>query len=475
MANPVISIVIPTRNRPDTLEVCLRAMRHHTSSKIEIVVQDNSTSPETQKVAEEAAARDRRIRYSQSPYPTSQRNNFELGLAAAKGDYLSIIGDDDGYSIGSLDWLVGRLQKTPVDAVRWNLLHYVWPSLSVDGEGFMDLYHSQCFGGSSIESGADLARRALRAETMGSWDNLLVYHGMISRGVYERMKSMTDGVFFPYPMPDVYAHNVIPFFCDKYLQVNDIVSIYGVSGHSAGASWAKSRSDNDKAAKEGNRWMAESVEDAVAKNLPWQPDIRTLRYHDYAAFKVAEAHGMLGGQEVDANLWTKAIVNEVAMNRGQLAPWLTIKPKAPFDQKIIAAVKAKFSRKPALAPDVVSNKKTANEQLPSLRVRAVEKAFPDDVEGAMLALSTLLGPQTARFGALPKGQMGRGTALINAAAMRVRHLAPRLSSKIMNSRLMPTAVWRYLKMMRWVENKQSYGTHLIITDLQNKYRENSKK
>jgi glycosyltransferase involved in cell wall biosynthesis len=259
VVNPVISVVIPTRNRPDTLAVCLRAMRHHTSAKIEIVVQDNSTDPETGKVVKAAAAIDNRIRYSRAPYPTSQRHNFELGLAAAKGQYLSIIGDDDGYSIGSLDWLVERLQKTPVDAVRWNLLHYVWPSLSEDGEGFMDLYHSLCFGGCSIEPGANLARKALRAETMGSWDNILVYHGMISRGVYERMKAMTDGVFFPYPMPDVYAHNVIPFFCDKYLQVNDIVSIYGVSGHSAGASWSKSRSDSDKAAHEGNRWMAESA------------------------------------------------------------------------------------------------------------------------------------------------------------------------------------------------------------------------
>jgi glycosyltransferase involved in cell wall biosynthesis len=475
VVNPVISVVIPTRNRPDTLAVCLRAMRHHTSAKIEIVVQDNSTDPETGKVVKAAAAIDNRIRYSRAPYPTSQRHNFELGLAAAKGQYLSIIGDDDGYSIGSLDWLVERLQKTPVDAVRWNLLHYVWPSLSEDGEGFMDLYHSLCFGGCSIEPGANLARKALRAETMGSWDNILVYHGMISRGVYERMKAMTDGVFFPYPMPDVYAHNVIPFFCDKYLQVNDIVSIYGVSGHSAGASWSKSRSDSDKAAHEGNRWMAESIEDEVAKNLPWQPDIRTLRYHDFAALKVAEAHGMLAGQEVDAKIWTKAIVNELLMNPALLAPWLTVKPKAPFDKNVIAAVKAKFRRKSISAPAVVSNKKTANEQLPSLRVRAVEKAFPDDVEGAMLALSKLLGPHTARFGNLPKAEMGRAATLINAAAMRVRRFAPRLSSRILNSRLMPVSVWRYLKMMRWVDNKQSYGTHLIITDLQNKYRENSKK
>ena len=54
---------------------------------------------------------------------------------------------------------------------------------------------------------------------------------MISRRVYDKMRSMSQGDFFAYPMPDIYAHNVLPDFCDRILQVNDFISIYGMSGH----------------------------------------------------------------------------------------------------------------------------------------------------------------------------------------------------------------------------------------------------
>ena len=112
----------------------------------------------TEKVVKAAQKLDPRIRYEKAPFQTSQRHNFELGLAAAKGDYMTIIGDDDGFCIGSLDWLADRLSKDPVDAVRWNLVHYVWPNLSSDGEGFVRVYATHCYGGWSYGSPRKLQR-----------------------------------------------------------------------------------------------------------------------------------------------------------------------------------------------------------------------------------------------------------------------------------------------------------------------------
>jgi hypothetical protein len=474
VVTPTISIVIPTRNRPDTLEVCLRALSRHTSPRIEIVVQDNSTSPATQELVTVASKTDVRIRYSQAPYPTSQRHNFELGLAAATGEYLTIIGDDDGFTLGSLDWLVDRLQRQPVDAVRWNLLHYVWPSLSEDGEGFMDLYHSMAQGTWSIEPAAALAARVIRAETQGSWDNLLVYHGMISRRVYDKMRAVTNGVFFPYPMPDVYAHNIIPFFCDRYLQVNDIVSIYGVSGHSAGASWTQARSQTGGASKEGNRWMLESVADEVAQKLPWQPDIRTLRYHDYAAFKLAQSYDMLQGYVLDDDLWAKAIVAELKMNATQIAPWFSIEPKASFDARVIEAVRSAFPNS-AHAPANPSNKKRADNRIPSLRVKAVNPDLADDIDGAMRALGVLVGSTTDRFSTAMAPPEKRMRSFVRDVAHRAQRMAPNLSSRVFSSQYMPKPVWRYLKNLRHAQGaagdttRNTYEIHASIIEMSNRH------
>jgi hypothetical protein len=445
-------------------------MRHHLSPQIEIIVQDNSTNGETQAVVAVASNLDRRIRYSQSPYPTSQRHNFELGLGAARGQYLSIIGDDDGYAIGSLDWLAERLARTPVDAVRWNLLHYVWPSLSQDGEGFMDLYPSMCFGGSSIEPALPLAEKIILAKMAGSWENILVYHGMISRSVYDRMKSMTNGVFFPYPMPDVYAHNVIPFFCHNYLQVNDIVSIYGVSGHSAGASWTRARSsDGTDGSAEGNRWMAESVDDEIAKSLPWQPDIRTLRYHDFAAFKIAEQFNMLGGRTIDTDVWISAMIAEIRMNPAQLEAWRHVSPKAAFDEIVIKAVLRKFQGYTPPLKAISVHKKAPDIRIPSLRVAAVDENLRDDVEGAMLALYQLNGNEKHRYNIYENKIKKTSVSSFYSLIIKFRNRFPVFCSRVINSKFMPRSLWIFLKNMHWKRNERCYALTLDIKRRQSVY------
>ena len=93
LPKPLISVVIPTRDRSDTLRATLRALAHQASDQIEFVVQDNSVGSDTSDVVLEAMSRDPRIRHSRTPFPASQRQNFELGLQAARGDYMAIIGD----------------------------------------------------------------------------------------------------------------------------------------------------------------------------------------------------------------------------------------------------------------------------------------------------------------------------------------------------------------------------------------------
>jgi glycosyltransferase involved in cell wall biosynthesis len=452
VTKPLISIVIPTRNRPDTLEVCLRAMRHHKSEAIEIVVQDNCSEQETVDIIHAAAKLDPRIRYSRAPYPSSQRHNFEHGLAATRGDYLSIIGDDDGYSMGSLDWLVGRLQQTPVDAVRWNLLHYIWPSLSADGEGFMDYCAPMINGGSSIESGAAMASDIIETRTNGSWEHICVYHGMISRGVYERMKAMQEGQFFAYPIPDIYVHNIIAFFCKNFLQVNDIVSIYGASGYSAGASWSNGKTTDEKASAEAKRWVRENQVDPVAQGLQWHPEIRSGRYHEFVALKMAEKWGMLDGQKPDLEVWIKAMIAELEMNPVRLPAWFSVQPKMPYDAEIISRIKAAFPGAHVAEKVAIDNRRAFNEKLPSTRVKSVNPALEDNVEGAMFALQELTGPGTSRFENPVRKASGSGR-LVSQLANYGRKLAPGLSSRIFNSRFMPVWLWRYIKMTQFDPKK----------------------
>jgi glycosyltransferase involved in cell wall biosynthesis len=388
---PVISVVIPTRDRPETLKSCLAALKHHVSNRIEIVVHDNCSAPETRDVVMAAQKLDPRIRYFRAPFSTSQRHNFELGLAAATGDYMTIIGDDDGFCLGSLDWLAKHLVKEPADAVRWHLVHYAWPSLSTDGEGFVRIYASHYYGGWRKGSADLIAQNTIAAKNIGSWDNILIYHGMISRKIYEHIKAKSGGVFFPYLMPDVYMHNLLAFYCKNLLQVDNPVSIYGTSGHSAGASWSKVVEDKSKGSATGQKWIKEADSDPLSTNADWQPNIRTIRYHDLRGLETAKLHGLLPeGTIIDRKVWAESIIDEIGKQLWTLPPWLTAKPKSAEDKELFRQVKQHFKSAAKKIPSAPDSKYSPTYPDTLLRVRRFDSKLNDDIEGAMLALHALM-------------------------------------------------------------------------------------
>lgn len=444
--SPIISIIIPSREREDTLACCLRAMKHHISQDIEIVVIDSSRMGTAYDVVHQAAMRDSRIRYVAAPHSTSQRHSFEIGLAEARGDYLAIIGDDDGYVIGSIDWLAEKLRHVQVDAVRWNLMTYIWPSLSVDGEGFFEIYPGSCNGGTEIRPAEPMARRISLAQMPNSWSCLMVYHGMISRSVYERMKARTGGIFYRYPMQDIYTHNLLPFHCETYLQMDCIVSIYGMSASSANASWTCGIAEDKANPLEGHRWIHESLEDPVAIEQPWQPKVRTMSYHDYVVLKAAEASGFLGDTVIDDEAWIRSILQEIQDNPSQLENWFDLEPKAACDPRIMAEVRRKFSASVELPEKPTSILKPPRDNLPSMRIGVVDTSLPDDIEGAMLATRILLGDHDFFLAGVATSRLPSQHHRLSArhVMLFIRTHAPTLTKQIINSALMPRWLWRFI-------------------------------
>ena len=62
---------------------------------LELVVQDNSDSRELESYTS-ASVVDRRLRYRYTPPPFSMIDNFNAAVELATGEYLCLIGDDDG-------------------------------------------------------------------------------------------------------------------------------------------------------------------------------------------------------------------------------------------------------------------------------------------------------------------------------------------------------------------------------------------
>jgi len=92
---PLVSIIIPTFDRPHFLKEAIEAALAQTHPNIEVLVFDNGTLDETLAVVEEIARRDSRLIFRRHERNIGMSANFNALAAAARGEFLVAIGDDD--------------------------------------------------------------------------------------------------------------------------------------------------------------------------------------------------------------------------------------------------------------------------------------------------------------------------------------------------------------------------------------------
>ncbi len=103
----LVSVGIPTYNRPDGLRNTLRAITNQTFKNIEIVVSDNcSENPLVQEVIEEFKKMDSRIVSFRQQSNIGISNNFKFVLKKASGDFFMWAADDDDWEPGFIEELM---------------------------------------------------------------------------------------------------------------------------------------------------------------------------------------------------------------------------------------------------------------------------------------------------------------------------------------------------------------------------------
>ena len=121
--HPLVSIIIPTRDRLRFLERCIGSIEKKTQyPRYEIIVLDNeSASPQMQHYLERVAQKWRVCRYS-GPFNFSAINNY--GASHAHGEYLLFLNDDT--EVVGAHWLtamMGQAQRHGVGIVGAKLLY----------------------------------------------------------------------------------------------------------------------------------------------------------------------------------------------------------------------------------------------------------------------------------------------------------------------------------------------------------------
>lgn len=109
---PLVSIMIPTYNRPDFFWLTLQSAMAQTYTNVEIIVCDNSTDDCTAKLMEQV--RDNlRIRYQRNPEARTKEENFHPFEQLARGEFLQWLMDDDILCADKLTKMVACFRQYP--------------------------------------------------------------------------------------------------------------------------------------------------------------------------------------------------------------------------------------------------------------------------------------------------------------------------------------------------------------------------
>jgi glycosyltransferase involved in cell wall biosynthesis len=262
MTDIQFSLVIPTRERADTLRVALKTCLMQDFESYEIVVCDNCSSSSTRAVVEEISSP--KVVYFRASQPLCMRDNWNLAYSLTRGRYITFIGDDDSLMPFAFSFLHSLFERERVEAVRWDSAIYSWPNIArTDMANHLQvpiLRTASLVGGqSAIE---DVITRSAPGTLLPN-----IYHGCVARNVLEKIQEKTGCVFDSFNC-DTYSSFAIAHVAREFISLSVPLSISGFSASSNNIAFNFLRSKH-----ENTRKLRHENESAGLRLHPFVPDL----------------------------------------------------------------------------------------------------------------------------------------------------------------------------------------------------------
>ena len=238
---PILSIVVPTKNRYYYLQFLAQYFHTIVSNKIELIIQDNSDMGTNENFVNFLnKINDQRISYSYCGENLTIDKNCDLAIKKAKGEYVTMIGDDDIFSKHIVKY-VEKFKVENVDAILPIKSAYIWPDVNPR------FYKNKLSGLYSVndfklkKTSIDIKKELEDVLNFGGVKILnlpRIYHGIIRRDILEKIYIETNS-YFPGPSPDMANAVAICKYIDKYEMIDVPLIISGHSKTSGGGQGAQ--------------------------------------------------------------------------------------------------------------------------------------------------------------------------------------------------------------------------------------------
>jgi glycosyltransferase involved in cell wall biosynthesis len=116
VAAPLVSVVVPAYNHERYVEAALRSVASQTHPEIELIVVDDASTDATPVAVErwrsgQDAGRLRRIEVLRNEANLGAHASLNRGMAAARGEFISLLNSDDYYAPARIATLLARMER----------------------------------------------------------------------------------------------------------------------------------------------------------------------------------------------------------------------------------------------------------------------------------------------------------------------------------------------------------------------------
>lgn len=222
------TIIIPTRERSDTLIHTLKTALSQDYDQFQVLVSDNASQDDTREKVNSIS--DSRLKYVNSGRRISMSENWEFALSQVDRGWITVLGDDDAILPGTLSKVNEIIKKTGISAIRSNGCSYQWPGFNDSKYGSLSVCLKENY---EFRNSGQMLRQVLDGERHYNELPMLYNGGFVCFDLIRKAK-LTTSNFFLSMTPDVYSAIVFSLLTESYVYSYEPLCINGASLHSGG-------------------------------------------------------------------------------------------------------------------------------------------------------------------------------------------------------------------------------------------------
>ncbi len=235
---PLLSIAVPTKNRYEYLKKLVELyLSISNCDDIELVIQDNSDNSEEFGIFIQQLPNSH-IRYNYQAGNLSVSENCDLAIGNCQGEYITMLGDDDGWHRDIIN-VVRYMKMHGYDSAIGDVALYNW--IGVGGKVFnfdkilrVDTHNSKI----NIIDLDNEINRIFYSAKLSIGQLPCVYNGIVKKEILDSVKKIS-GSYFPGPSPDMANAIALALTGVKHIKINFPFTIAGKSVKSAGGKGAQ--------------------------------------------------------------------------------------------------------------------------------------------------------------------------------------------------------------------------------------------